>query len=86
MPCFYLEPKGDEASELRVCVAEALYDVESVLGDPGAYSNKELAGLRDQIVSNLERAWELAGGTEDQLSGTMVQISGVVAKQFKKGT
>ena len=29
-----------------------------------------------------KRAWEITGGTEDQLTGTMVQISQVVAKQF----
>jgi len=29
-----------------------------------------------------KRAWEIADGTEDQLSGTMVQISQVVAKQL----
>jgi len=35
-------------------------------------------------VSNLERAWEITGGTEDQLTGMMVQISQAVAKQFNK--
>ena len=35
------------------------------------------------IVSNLERAWEITGGSEDELSGVMVQISQVVARQFK---
>ncbi len=44
---------------------------------------KEIRALRDQIVSNLERAWEIAGGTEDQLTGTMVQISQVVARELK---
>ncbi len=34
---------------------------------------------------NLERAWEISGGSEDQLTGTMVQISQVVAKGFKVG-
>ncbi len=37
-----------------------------------------------QIVSNLEQAWEIAGGSEDQLTGTMMQISQVVARQFNK--
>lgn len=39
--------------------------------------------LRDQIANNLERAWELTGGSEDQLTDTMLQISGIVAQQFK---
>ncbi len=33
---------------------------------------------------NLERAWEISGGSEDQLTGTMVRISQVVAQQFNK--
>ncbi len=37
-----------------------------------------LAALRSQIMSNLEQAWELSGGSEDQLTGTMMQISQVV--------
>ncbi len=45
---------------------------------------EELAALHSQIVSNLERAWELSGGSEDQLTGTMAQISQVVAKEFKE--
>ncbi len=39
--------------------------------------------VHSQIVSDLERAWELLGGSEDELTGTMVQISQVVAEQFK---
>jgi len=87
MPCFYLTPKQDDFNkipELQVCVAEALYDVESILSDPGALPKEEISILRDQIVSNLERAWEIAGGSEDQLTGTMMQISQVVARQFNK--
>ncbi len=37
-----------------------------------------------QILSNLERAWELTDGSEDQLLSTMMQISQVVAQQFNK--
>ena len=48
-----------------------------------AFKPEEIRALRDQITSNLERAWEITGGTEDQLTGTMVQISQVVAKGFK---
>ncbi len=40
--------------------------------------------MRDQIVSNLERAWEITGRSEDELAGVMVQISQVVAEPFKK--
>ncbi len=86
MPCFYLNPKqdnGNQAPELQVCIAEALYDIESILSNPGALSMKEITALHDQIVSNLERAWEIADGTEDQLTGTMVQISQVVARELK---
>ncbi len=86
MPCFYLTPKQDDFNqELQVCIVEALYDVESILSDPGALPKEEISILRDQIVSNLERAWEIAGGSEDQLTGTMIQISQVVARQFKTG-
>ena len=83
----YLTPKQDEYNqipELQVCVAEALYDVESILSDPGALPKEEISILRDQIVSNLERAWEIAGGSEDQLTGTMIQISQVVAREFEE--
>ncbi len=83
---FYLTPKQDgfnKIPELQVCIAEALYDAEAVLSNPSAFKPAEIRTLRDQITSNLERAWEITGGTEDQLTGTMVQISQVVAKQFK---
>ncbi len=86
MPCFYLTPKQvkfNHIPELQVCLAEALYDIESILSNPGALTNKETRVLHDQIVSNLERAWEATGGTEDQLTGTMVQISQVVARDLK---
>jgi hypothetical protein len=87
MSCFYLKPEKDDfnqISELQVCIAEALYDIESILADPSAYPEQELCRLRDQIVSNLERGWAIAGGTEDQLTGTMIQISQVVAKQMER--
>ncbi len=71
---FYLTPKQDDFNqELQVCIAEALYDVDSIVVDPGAYTKEELATLHSQIVSNLERAWEITGGMEDQLAGTMMQ-------------
>ncbi len=82
---FYLTPKQDDFDqELQACIAEALYDVDSIVADPGAYTREELATLHSQIVSNLERAWELVGGSEDQLTATMMQISQVVARGFKQ--
>ncbi len=84
---FYLTPKQDDFNkipELQVCIAEALYDVDSVVAGPGAYTREELASLHSQILSNLEWAWGLTGGSEDQLLSTMMQISHVVAQQFNK--
>ena len=89
MPCFYLTPKQDDFDqipELQVCIAEALYDAEAVLSNPSAFRPEELRLLRDQITSNLERAREVTGRSEDQLTGVMVQISQVVAKSFKGNT
>jgi len=34
------------------------------VADSGAYTKEELASLRSQILSNLEQAWELSGGSE----------------------
>ena len=68
MPCFYLTPEQDDFNqELQVCIAEALYDVDSIVADPGAYTKEELATLHGHIVSNLERAWEISGGSEQFL-------------------
>ncbi len=50
--------------------------------NPGAYTKDELAALHSQILSNLEQAWELLGGSEDQLLSTMMQISQIVAREF----
>ncbi len=58
--------------------------MDSIVADPGAYTKEQLASLHSQIVSNLEQAWDLTGGSEDQLTGTMMQISQVVARQFNK--
>ncbi len=83
---YYLTSKQDDFNqilELQVCIAEALYDAESVLSNPSAFKAEEIRTLRDQITFNLERAWESTGRSEDQLTGTMVQISQVVAKGFK---
>ena len=54
---FYLTPKQDDYNqipELQDCNAEALYDAEAVLSNPGAFKAEEIRTLRDQIVSNLE--------------------------------
>ncbi len=45
------------------------------MADPGAYTKEQLTNLHSQIVSNLEWAWEITGGSEDQLAATMMQIS-----------
>ncbi len=84
---FYLTPEQDDFNkipELQIYIAEALYDVDSIVADPEAYTKEELAALHSQILSNLEWAWELTGGSEDQLTGTMMHISQVVARQFNK--
>ncbi len=85
MPLYLTPEKGDynQIPELQVCIAEALYDVEAVLSNPSAFKAEEIRTPRDQITSNLGRAWEITGGSEDELTGVMVQISQVVAKQFK---
>ena len=63
MPCFYLTPNQDDFNqELQVCIAEALYDVDSIAADPGAYTKEQLATLHNQIVSNLERRGRLQAG------------------------
>ncbi|MCZ6733460.1 MAG: hypothetical protein O7B27_13105 [Gammaproteobacteria bacterium] len=84
MPCFYLTPEQDDSNqELQICITEALYDVDSIVADPGAYTKEELASLHSQILSNLEQEWEITGRSEDQLAGTFMQISQVVAREFK---
>ncbi len=45
MPCFYLTPKQDDYNkipELQVCLAEALYDIESILADPRVFPEQAL--------------------------------------------
>ncbi len=49
-----------------------------------AVKAEKIRTLRDQIVSNLERAWEITGGS-DQLTATMMKISQVVGREFKMG-
>ncbi len=40
---FYLTPEQDDFNkipELQVCIAEALYDVDSIVADPEAYTKE----------------------------------------------
>ncbi len=40
---FYLTPEQDDFNkipELQACTAEALYDVDSIVADPGAYTRE----------------------------------------------
>jgi len=40
---YYLNPKQDDLNqELQICIAEALYDVDSIVADPGAYRTGDL--------------------------------------------
>ncbi len=55
------------------------------ISNPSAFKAEEIRALRDQIASNLERAWEITGRSEDELTGVMVQISQAVAKGFNEG-
>ncbi len=55
------------------------------ISNPSAFKAEEIRALRDQIASNLERAWEITDRSEDELTGVMVQISQVVAKGFNEG-
>ncbi len=51
MPCFYLTSEQDDSNqELQVCIAEALYDVDSIVADPEAYTKEELTSLHSFSV------------------------------------
>ena len=56
--------------------------MSDIIVDPTALPEHEVLKLRDQIASNLERAWEITGRSEDELTGVMVQISQGWAKQL----
>ncbi len=56
--------------------------MEAVLSNPSAFKAEEIRTLRDQITYNLERAWEITGRSEEELTGMMVQVSQVVGKQL----
>ncbi len=63
-------------------IAQAPYDAEAILSNPSAFKAEEIRTLRDQITSNLARAWEITGGSGDELTGVMVQIGQGWAKQL----
>ncbi len=85
MPYYLTSIQDDfnQIPELQVCLAEALYDAEAVRSNPSAFKPEEIRNLRDQITSNIARAWEITGGTEDQLTGTMVRIGQVLGRGFR---
>jgi hypothetical protein len=85
---FYLNVKQDALDrlpELRVLLAEALFDAESVMADPSVYSDEKRERLYEQVRANLEQAFAIVGGNEDELASMMLQISQVVAREFKTG-
>jgi len=56
---FYLTPDRDDFNkipQLQICLAEELYDVDSIVANPGAYSKQALATLHSQVLSDLEGA------------------------------
>ncbi len=62
---FYLTPKQDDYNkipELQVCIAEALYDVDSIVADPEAYTKEELASIHGQVMSNLNKRGRSVAG------------------------
>ncbi len=53
MPRFYLTPKQDDSNqELQICIAEALYDVDSIVAGPGAYTREDLTTLQPDCVES----------------------------------
>ncbi|MFB3045734.1 MAG: hypothetical protein ACE10A_05425 [Acidiferrobacterales bacterium] len=61
MPCFYLTPKQDDYNkipELQVCIAGALYDVDSIVADPGAYTKEQLATVFIEIIPTSRKTAE----------------------------
>ena len=49
-------------------IAAAQYGADADLSNPSAFKAEEIRARRDQIVSNLERAWGITGRSEDQLT------------------
>ncbi|MDH3673365.1 MAG: hypothetical protein OES46_19770 [Gammaproteobacteria bacterium] len=78
--CFYLEP-DNETPELQLCLAEVLYDVSSIATDPEGHTKEERATLYDHIAANLERAWELSGGSEGELDSMALLVAEAASRQ-----
>lgn len=46
MTCLYVTPKKNDFNkmpELQICLAEALYEVDSIVADPEVYTKEQLA-------------------------------------------
>jgi len=57
----YLTPKQDDYNqipELQVGIAEALYDVDSIVADPGAYTKEQLATVFIEIIPTSRKTAE----------------------------
>ncbi len=48
MPFYLTRKQGDFNQELQICIAEALYDVDSIVAGPGAYTKEELVRGKDK--------------------------------------
>jgi hypothetical protein len=83
MCCFYVEP-DQQTSELQVCLAEVLYDVSSIVADRDHHTKQELATLYNHITSNLERAWEITGGSEGELDSMAFLVAETASRQSTK--
>jgi hypothetical protein len=83
MCCFYVEP-DQETPELQVCLAEVLYDVSSIVADRDHHTKQELATLYNHITCNLERAWEITGGSEGELDSMALVVAERASRQSTK--
>ncbi len=55
MPCYYLTPEQDDSNqELQICIAEALYDVDSMVADPGASTMMQISQVVAQQFNKQE--------------------------------
>ncbi len=70
MSCFYLTPKQDDFNkipEIQACIAEALYDVDSIVADPGT-GGASVIDLR--IVPTSDKKIPAQGGVDAQIKQT----------------
>ena len=81
-----LQNRGHSLRELRRIAREQRDEVEAryprIMRRVSGYNLDSFVDV-DQVTSNLERAWEITGGTEDQLTGTMVRIGQVLGRGFR---